>query len=236
MRNSIIKTLFLCTSLICYSQVGINTKDPNATLEIEASDAANPSNSDGILIPRVDKFPDNDPTAEKDSILIYLTTTIDNRTPGYYFWSHGRSKWCKLLTNVNMMLATKTGTSLDLVGNVFNYSSILYNDIHGATVNSSNHLKLPVGVYEVESNFRSSTGVYIEWNMRLNGSIYSSSIPGSSSTISVLGLGLSTSSPQKAILVINDENDYVDFVLTSGINLTITLVPSASYLKIKKVG
>lgn len=236
MRNSIIKILFVSVTLICQGQVGINTQTPNATLEIEASNSANPSNVDGILIPRVDKFPDTNPAAVSDSILLYLTTADGNNLPGYYFWNQSNSRWCRLLTNVNMILATETGSSLNLLGSIFNFPSMLYNDIPGASMNSSHQLQLPVGVYEVESSFKSSTGVFIEWNMRLNGTVYAGSIPGNSSVISVLGIGISTSTPQRAIVVVNDDTDYIDFQITAGLGLGINLVPNSCYLKIKKVG
>lgn len=231
-----ITILLFCATVLCKGQVGINTSNPEAILDVEASSASNPENTDGILIPRVSKFPDVDPTPQKDGILLYLNTTVNHNTPGFYYWNAIQNTWCKLLTTVNVMLCTKAGTSLDLDGNVFNYPNVLFNNIPGASLNASNQLTLAPGIYEVESNFKSSTGVNISWNMRLNGTIHPGSIPGSSSSISVLGLGLSDSSPQKAIVVISSATDYIDFELTSGLSLSINLVPSASYLKIKKLG
>jgi hypothetical protein len=236
MRYFMITVLFFSAILLCKGQVGINTSNPEAILEIEASSTSDPENTDGILIPRVSKFPETDPTPGKDGILLYLNATINHNTPGFYYWNANQSTWCKLITNVNVMLATKTGTSLDLIGNVFNYPDVLFNNIPGASLNANNQLTLSPGIYEIESNFKSSTGVNISWNMRLNGTIHSGSIPGSSSSISVLGLGLADSHPQKAIVVISSPTDYIDFQLTSGLSLSINLVPSASYLKVKKLG
>lgn len=236
MRYLVFTALFFCIIFLSRGQVGINTSNPEAMLDIAASNSVNPENTDGILIPRVSKFPDTNPTPDKDGILIYLNTTAGQKTPGFYSWNAAQSRWLKLLNNVNMMLANKSGTELGLVGGAFNYTSIKYNDIYGASFNSSNQLSLPIGIYEIESNFTSGTGVNISWNMRLNGSIYPASVPGTSSSISLLGSGITSTTLQKAVVVINDENDYIDFVITSGLTLGLSLTPSTSYLKIKKLG
>ena len=35
-----------------------------------------PSNSDGLLIPRISAFPSTDPTASQNGMIVYLTTTV----------------------------------------------------------------------------------------------------------------------------------------------------------------
>jgi len=47
----------------CFSQVGINTTLPNAQLDVRSSNQATPSNTDGLLIPKMDAFPAVNPTA-----------------------------------------------------------------------------------------------------------------------------------------------------------------------------
>ncbi|WP_435578181.1 tail fiber domain-containing protein [Gilvibacter sp.] len=84
--------LFLFASSI-YGQVGINNVSPNASLDISASDATDPANTDGILIPRIDQFPTSDPGAAQNGMLIYLTTADGGNLPGFYFWNNGATSW-----------------------------------------------------------------------------------------------------------------------------------------------
>lgn len=81
---------------ICLSQVGINNTNPNATLEITASNTTTPQNTDGLLIPRVSNFPATNPTAAQNSMLIYLTNNIGGNTPGFYFWNNNSTSWEKI--------------------------------------------------------------------------------------------------------------------------------------------
>ena len=74
------------------AQVGINNTNPQATLDISATNAASPSNTDGILIPRVDDFPSTDPTASQDGLMVFIT---GNGTPskGFYYWDNTTTSW-----------------------------------------------------------------------------------------------------------------------------------------------
>jgi len=81
---------FACQS---NAQVGINTTTPLSTLEIRANDPANPTNADGLLIPRVDAFPIPIPTASQQSMLVYLTTPYFGTSPGFYFWDSAFNWW-----------------------------------------------------------------------------------------------------------------------------------------------
>ena len=67
------------------AQVGIGNTDPKSALDISASNTATPSNTDGILIPRIDNFPSSNPAADQDGMLVFVT---GNGTPtkGFYFW------------------------------------------------------------------------------------------------------------------------------------------------------
>ena len=40
-----------------YGQVGIGTTNPSASLDIQSSSQTTPSNTDGLLIPKIDEFP-----------------------------------------------------------------------------------------------------------------------------------------------------------------------------------
>ncbi len=91
-------TSFLLLLLICfttYGQVGINTNDPNAILDIRSSNQANPSNKDGVLMPKIDNFPFISPTVDQNGMLVFVT---GSGTPnkGFYYWDNALTNWMLL--------------------------------------------------------------------------------------------------------------------------------------------
>lgn len=78
------------------AQVGVNTTSPKASLDIQINDAANPTNEDGILIPRIDTFPSSNPTADQNAMLVYLTTAVGTNAPGFYYWDNATATWIGL--------------------------------------------------------------------------------------------------------------------------------------------
>ena len=84
MKKLYFVSLLFCLS-ISWAQVGINTTAPSAQLDIRSSNQATPSNTDGILIPKVDTFPATNPTIAQQGMLVYLTTTVGVNQPGYYY-------------------------------------------------------------------------------------------------------------------------------------------------------
>ncbi len=82
----------LCSSLI-NAQVGINTTTPAGVLDIKASNRTTPSHTDGILIPRVQKFPTTSPTSDQDGMLLFLDSVDGTNQRGFYFWDDNQSSW-----------------------------------------------------------------------------------------------------------------------------------------------
>lgn len=89
-------TLAIFIALPLFAQVGINNTNPQATLDIIASNMSNPSNNDGILVPRINQFPMTNPTANQHSMLVFLTTTDGSNNPGYYYWNEPTMSWLPL--------------------------------------------------------------------------------------------------------------------------------------------
>ena len=75
------------------AQVGINTTNPKAQLDIAIADPAAPGNTDGILIPRISNFPTTNPTADQNGMMVFLTTQKGDFPIGFYFWNASVSKW-----------------------------------------------------------------------------------------------------------------------------------------------
>ncbi len=85
--------LFLFTN-ITYSQVGIGNTAPKSILDIQASSQSNPTNTDGLLIPRIDAFPATNPGTDQDGMLVYLTTNTK-----FYYWDNANTSWIPITSN-----------------------------------------------------------------------------------------------------------------------------------------
>ncbi|MCW5518631.1 tail fiber domain-containing protein [Aureitalea sp. L0-47] len=82
----------LMISTPLFSQVGIGTITPNASLEIQSTNQATPASTDGLLIPKVDEFPVTNPGASQDGMLVYATGT-GSVSKGFYYWDNGTTAW-----------------------------------------------------------------------------------------------------------------------------------------------
>lgn len=76
-----------------HAQVGIGNTSPKSILDISASSAANPTNKDGLLVPRVSAFPAEDPSADQNGMMIFLTTPVATNDVGFYYWNDSQSEW-----------------------------------------------------------------------------------------------------------------------------------------------
>lgn len=97
MRNLIFYTLGLFSCLLSSNmsaQVGVGTTTPQGALEIT-------STNDGLIIPRIaltntTTATVNTPTSSE---LVYNTATVNDVTPGFYYWSG--TQWIRIATGLN---------------------------------------------------------------------------------------------------------------------------------------
>ncbi|MBI2280539.1 MAG: hypothetical protein HYU68_07595 [Bacteroidetes bacterium] len=136
MKKATFLTKLLCISLVCAlpllrgagvcsaQNIAINatgaTPNASALLDIDAA----PTNDKGLLIPRVSltQTTSNAPIGAgiATSLLVYNTATINDVTPGYYYW--GGAAWVRFATGsgggttVSMQTFTSSGTYTPTVG------------------------------------------------------------------------------------------------------------------------
>ena len=110
--RSFVKILFFSLIFIHFSlaQVGVNTTDPQAVLDVRSSNQATPANNDGILIPKADNFPSINPTAAQDGMLLYLTGA-GTPAKGFYFWEQSSSNWRPIGRNAGWATDGNAGTN-----------------------------------------------------------------------------------------------------------------------------
>ncbi len=112
MKKTLPHLILFFLSFNAFSQVGINTTSPNAMLDIASSNQAAPSNTDGILIPKIDAFPATNPTAAQQGMMVYLTTAVAGKQPGFYYWDNTTTSWTNIGTDANdWKLLGNTGTT-----------------------------------------------------------------------------------------------------------------------------
>lgn len=99
MKKLLLFSLFISSSL--FAQVGINTTTPNAMLEVVPSSATTPSNTDGVIVSRINAFPATNPTVSQQGMLVYLTTTVGTKLPGFYYWNNPTLTWIRIADTVN---------------------------------------------------------------------------------------------------------------------------------------
>ena len=108
--------------VLSFEQVGINTTTPNAQLDIRATSATAPTNTDGLLIPKVDVFPATNPTAAQQGMLVYLTTTSGTNTPGFYYWDNPTTTWFSLKVNASgwQLAGNNVNAATNFMGSINN--------------------------------------------------------------------------------------------------------------------
>lgn len=91
--------LTMLFSISTFAQVGIGTITPNAKFDVPATNSAAPNNTDGVLIPRMSVFPAINPTVLQNGMLVFLTTTVGTKTPGFYYWDNSVPDWIAVGNN-----------------------------------------------------------------------------------------------------------------------------------------
>ncbi|WP_298222041.1 tail fiber domain-containing protein [Flavobacterium sp.] len=129
-------TLMLFCIQYGIAQVGINTTAPQAQLDIRSSNQAAPTNTDGVLIPKIDIFPVPNPTAAQQGMLVYLTTSTTfsgNPKPfGFYYWDNSFADWIAMGSNNpnswNTTGNATTNSSTNFIGTTDNTDVIFKRD------------------------------------------------------------------------------------------------------------
>ena len=99
MKMRFFNCVFLFIPFLSIAQVGINTSTPKAQLDVIANSPENPLVTDGILIPRILRFPLDPPTKDQHGMLVFLNSATSTQKAGFYFWNFDALKWESLAGN-----------------------------------------------------------------------------------------------------------------------------------------
>ncbi|MBL0013900.1 MAG: hypothetical protein IPP30_09270 [Flavobacterium sp.] len=119
MKTTLIVMALSFSFLKGFGQVGINTTSPEAQLDIRSSNQALPSNTDGVLIPKIDDFPVVNPTAAQQGMLVYLTPVLGLNPAGFYYWDDITTSWISLggsTTNWSILGNSGTNPATHFIG------------------------------------------------------------------------------------------------------------------------
>ncbi len=146
------------------AQVGIGNSDPKATLDITSNNPTSPSNTDGILIPRLDEFPSTDPGADQDGMLIFITGN-GSATKGFYYWDNALANW-ELLNTPSISAAnglTEASNTISLGGALNQDTTITYGN-HSITHNIDG-----TGSFNIQANGNTELNLDSSGNLNLGG-------------------------------------------------------------------
>lgn len=123
--------ILLSVNYVIFAQVGIATANPNAQLDIRSSSQSSPTTTDGLLIPKMDNFPASNPTALQQGMLVYLTTTVGTKSPGFYYWDYPTLSW------IGMTSTQSSAVNPDVTGN--NFEDFIFDTYAGAGTNDNQY-------------------------------------------------------------------------------------------------
>ena len=178
MKKHLFSTFFLY-SIFSFSQVGINTTSPNATLEINAKNpSGNTTTADGIIIPNISRERANSMSENTTkSTLVYINetstgsqtgSTIDVDKEGFYYFNG--NKWVNIqsggitatngLTENNNVITLggtlNTNTTINMNDNYLSFTSSAENgtshfNVDGSTFNI-NTIDKKIGIGTLDPN------------------------------------------------------------------------------------
>ena len=156
---ALVFTITFFASQNVYSQVGINNTNPRASLDITAENPSAPTETEGLLVPRVSVFPSTNPGADQNGMLIYLTTTVGLNSPGFYYWDNAGSNW------VSIQDGNSSGVQEinDLTDGLTNSSgrSIFLGVGSGLNDDATNNQNVGLGYRALESNTSGNANIGI---------------------------------------------------------------------------
>ncbi|HET7361730.1 MAG TPA: hypothetical protein VFI78_07350 [Salinimicrobium sp.] len=161
-------------------QVGINTTDPKAQLDIAISDMDSPKITDGILIPRINNFPASDPTAAQHGMLVFLNSAKVGFPIGFYYWSQDSKSWKPISENAfsNFYKEGTQAPSKDINDAIFRNGNVR---IGGNENTNENKVKLSVTIKPKETAVKTGLEILNE-NSATNRNTYSITATNSSAT------------------------------------------------------
>ena len=147
MKAKLLLTGLLLMANWCFSQVGINTTTPNSQLDVRSSNQATPTNTDGMLIPKIDVFPATNPTAAQQGMMVYLTTDTtfsgNPKSIGFYYWDNLSSDWVSVGNNQTSGWSitgnSGTNTATNFIGTTDNVDVVFKrNNLRGGLLGTNN--------------------------------------------------------------------------------------------------
>ena len=148
MKKTILACLCIISSVTAFSQVGINTAQPNSTLDVNAKNATGTSAAvDGLLVPRVDRQRAQSMKNVPVSTLIFVNnistgslsgTAVNIDSVGYYYFTG--VVWLKLITvdkDSNIYNSNGTLSGNRLVSQGANTLAFSGSSVHSFSVDGS---------------------------------------------------------------------------------------------------
>jgi hypothetical protein len=174
MTKKLFPSLFLLVGSFAFAQVGFNTNNPNATLDV-VGNPSDISKFDGIIGPRIsgDQLRTKTYTASQTGALVFVTAadsapagqTLEVTTPGYYYFNGNPSvnRWIKVVVSADQKIRTLASGSV--AGD--DYTVLVGGNIALPAANISNMGKIYNLINDTNGN------VTISGTFRMNGGNFS---------------------------------------------------------------